>query len=268
VGVACANGIFPEYSFSSSRPDIGDFVAPNLASANPLAVLLNAQEEPVHDSSSGLFCAFNAGTTVVTISAGGLSASLPVTVQPGSVRRPCGTKPLKELPAKEQQVPTPVSQPQPTPAGASPTPVPVPLPAPPANPPAPSAKVAVPAFFLPAGSNGPLLAALPPPVPTPARPTPPGGTSSVTTPVEAPEKQEEKEEATESVSNQALSYDATEHEPASGYIIGIVLLAAFAGACARRRPRRDRREARIAPATISGIHSQRRMSDRGRRRGR
>ncbi len=40
---------------------------------------------------SGLFCALNAGQTTVTISSGGLSASLVVTVQEGSVRRPCGT---------------------------------------------------------------------------------------------------------------------------------------------------------------------------------
>ena len=31
VGTACANAIPPEYTFSSSRPEIGDFVEPNLA---------------------------------------------------------------------------------------------------------------------------------------------------------------------------------------------------------------------------------------------
>ena len=68
TGSQCANGIFPEYSFSSSRPDIGDFVEPNLASPDPRAVLLGPNEKPIHDPSSGLFCAYNAGSTVVTIS--------------------------------------------------------------------------------------------------------------------------------------------------------------------------------------------------------
>ncbi|MGP8241189.1 MAG: hypothetical protein ACLQQB_05415 [Solirubrobacteraceae bacterium] len=44
---------------------------------------------------------------------------------------------------------------------------------------------------------------MPPPVPTPARPTPPSGTSAVTSPVEMAEHEEEEESATESVSNQA-----------------------------------------------------------------
>ena len=53
---------------------------------------------------SGLFCAFNPGTTTVTIRAGGLSASLPVTVEAGSVREPCGTVPLKPRPLPETAV--------------------------------------------------------------------------------------------------------------------------------------------------------------------
>ncbi|HEY2181678.1 MAG TPA: hypothetical protein VGH09_08415, partial [Solirubrobacteraceae bacterium] len=40
VGTACANAIPPDYEFSSSRPEIGDFVAPNLATGNPESVLL------------------------------------------------------------------------------------------------------------------------------------------------------------------------------------------------------------------------------------
>ena len=78
VGSRCAGGIAPEYTFSSSREDIGDFVAPNLPTGNPRAVLPNAEGNPTHDPKSGLFCAYNAGTTVVTISAGGLSAMGPV----------------------------------------------------------------------------------------------------------------------------------------------------------------------------------------------
>jgi hypothetical protein len=94
---------------------------------------------------------------------------------------------------------------------------------------------------------------VPPPVPTPARPTPPSGTSAV----EAVEREEEEESAPESVSNQAVAYRAPEHEPSPAYVLGIVILAAFAGASVRRRPRRGRRELRVAPATISTMRAQR-----------
>ncbi len=48
------------------------------------------------DPTSGLLCPFNAGTTTITIRAGGLSYSTKVTVQAGSVLRPCGTPPGPE----------------------------------------------------------------------------------------------------------------------------------------------------------------------------
>ena len=96
---------------------------------------------------------------------------------------------------------------------------------------------AAPPFFLPAAPTAPLLAAVPAPVPTPARPTPPSGTSPVSEPVEAPEKEEEPESATESVSNQAVAYREGEHDPSPVYLIGVLVLAAFAGASIRRRPR-------------------------------
>ncbi len=107
----------------------------------------------------------------------------------------------------------------------------------------------------------PLPAIVSPPLPAAANPTPPSGTSAVTSPVEAAQKEEEQEEATESVSNQAVAYRAPEHEPSPAYLLGILLLAAFAGASGCRRPRRGRREVRVAPATISAIRSQRRMGN-------
>ncbi len=270
----CSTGIFPEYTFTSSRPDIGDFVKPNLALPGSLAVEQNAKGEPIPDSQSGLFCPYNAGKTIVTISAGGLSASLPVTVEAGSVRQPCGTQPLKERPEGQQSsaVPPPPA-PSPAPAGpvpASSSPPPVPLPAAPAiapaahapQPPAPHPPVFVP-LVAPAT---PLLAFVPPPVPTPARPTPPGGTSAVTSPVEMAEREEEHEEAPESVSNKALAYEQSEHEPSPAYVLGIVVLAAFAGASIRRRMRGGRRSVSVAPATITSMRAQRRLSPRSRRR--
>jgi hypothetical protein len=272
VGTACASAILPEYSFTSSRPDIGDFVAPNVASPDPHAVLLGANDKPIHDTASSLFCAYNAGTTVVTISAGGFSASLKVTVQAGSVRRPCGTQPLSELPSQQPAAaPAPPPAPAPAPAApapaTSPSPAPVPVPPAPATPPAahtpPPASAS---FFVPSLAPAPVLAVVPPPVPTPARPTPPSGTSPVTSPVEAPEREEEEEEATESVGNNAVAYRPAEHEPTPLYILGAIALAAFAGASARRRPRRGRREVRIAPATLSGSRAQQRIGAPRRRR--
>ena len=308
VGTACANGIFPEYTFTSSNPDIGGFVEENLAATDPHATPLqnakglpvldeprnakgeltpsgqfeeNRKGEPINEdgealprAQSALFCAYNAGTTIVTINAGGLSSSLPVTVQAGSVREPCGTVPLKHLPAASQTaaapVPPPAPAPAPAPAGPAPAPAPVPLPPPPATviPPAPVRPTPTPPppFFLPPPLAAPVLAFVPPPVPTPARPTPPSGTSAVTSPIEVAEHEEEEESATESVSNQALAYRASEHEPSPVYVLGIVLLAAFAGASvARRRPRRGRRELHVAPATLSGTRAQRRMDAERRR---
>jgi hypothetical protein len=271
VGAVCANGVFPEYTFSSSRTDFGDFVAPNLAAAgNPRAVLLGSNGQPIHDSSSGLFCAYNAGTTIVTISAGGLSSSMPVTVQAGSVRQPCGTQPLKELPISGQTVPPPAPAPAPTPAGSPPPAalpplVPVP-PAPLIASPAPPPRTPQPPFFVPAALPNVVLGIVPPPIPTPARPTPPSGTSAVTSPVEAPEREEEEQEATESVGNKAVAYHPAEHETSPLYVLGIVLLAAFAGASVRRRPSRGRRAVRVAPATITTSAAQRRMGDGRHRR--
>jgi hypothetical protein len=115
-----------------------------------------------------------------------------------------------------------------------------------------------PPLFLPLPAlTASLVPFVPPPVPTPARPTPPSGTSAVTSPVEVAQEEEEEEEAPESVSNKAVAYRSSEHEPAPEYILGIVILAAFAGA-AIRRPRRDARAARIAPATLSTARAQRR----------
>ena len=110
-----------------------------------------------------------------------------------------------------------------------------------------------------------LLPFVPLPLPTPARPTPPSGTSAVTSPVEAAEREEEEEEATESVGNNAVAYRAPDHEPSPAYLLGIVVLAAFAGASIRRRPRGGRRPARVAPATISTMRAQQRFSRDDRR---
>ena len=212
----CGTAVLPEYGFKSSDPEIGAFVKRNLGSNEQLAVLQNAEGRPILESESGsgaksgLFCAFNPGTTTVTITAGGWSASLPVTVQRGSVREPCGTVKLSNPPAEGSASIVPAPPLNPTPATApagSPSPVSFPPPPPPApGPLATPAQVGVAPFFVAAAPTAPVLAAVPPPVPTPARPSPPSGTSAVTSPVEAVEKEEEHEEAPESVSNQAVAY--------------------------------------------------------------
>jgi hypothetical protein len=268
-GVACETiALLPEYQFTSSNPKIGKFVESKEATGEPdVPVLSGANEEVKEDARSGLFCALNPGTTTVSISAGGRSASLPVTVEPGSVRRPCGTTPLEKQPVPQQSVlPPPSLAPSTAPTGAAPTPTPLPVPPPPTpvSPPAPRAPAPLlTPFFAPQVAPSFVPAFVPPPIPTPARPTPPSGTSAV----EAVEREEEEESAPESVSNQAVAYRAAEHEPSPVFVLGIVLLAAFAGASVRRRPRRGRREVRVAPATISGMRAQRRMSsERGRPR--
>lgn len=274
IGVSCNTGLLPEYTFSSSNPEVGKFVKQNTAAAGSEPTVLLEHDEPVPDPKSGLFCALNAGTTIVTISAGGLSSSLPVTVQRGSVRRPCGTTPLSE-PNVEQSVETPpVPAPAPAPAGPAPaasSPPPVPVPAPPPLPapapaPAPTPAAKAPTFFLPPTLSAPVLAFVPPPVPTPARPTPPSGTSAVTSPVEAAEKEEEHEEATEQVSNQAVAYRAEDHEPTSAYLLGVVVLGALAGVGVMRRPRRRRRGAQPATVTVSAKRTQERGPTERRRR--
>jgi hypothetical protein len=269
VGSACAEGLQPEYTFSSSNPSVGAFVEQDAAEPDGLQPMLGATGGPILETAgkSGLFCAFNPGTTTVTISAGGLSYSLPVTVQAGSVRQPCGTVPATKTPNVSQAVAAPPPPPAPAPAGAAPTsssaPLSLPLPPPPlAATPRPAVHPTPPPYFLTPVPPGYLLAFVPPPVPTPARPTPPSGTSAVTSPVEAAEREEESEAAPESVSNEAVAYSAPEHEPSPAYILGIVVLAAFAGVSIRKRPRRRGRRVQIAPATISTMRSQRQLAPR------
>ncbi|HVY77502.1 MAG TPA: hypothetical protein VG898_03250, partial [Solirubrobacterales bacterium] len=106
-GARCATALFPEYSFTSSDPDIADFVKVDPASLNPRSVLLGKNDKPISDPHSGLLCAFNAGTATVTVKAGGLAYSQKVTVQAGSVQRPCGTVPLRNPPSRQPQLAAP-----------------------------------------------------------------------------------------------------------------------------------------------------------------
>ena len=85
----CSGCIGPSYSFTSSNPIVGNFVAPS-GPGSPFPKL-SATGATTPSSSSGLFCAFNGGTTTVSVTSGVLTSSLTVTVAPGGYGPPCGT---------------------------------------------------------------------------------------------------------------------------------------------------------------------------------
>ena len=211
-GTGCGTGIFPEYRFSSSRPDVANFVAVEKSSANPRSVLLAANGKPTADPTSGLLCAFNAGTTTVTLEAGGFAYSTVVTVQPGSVQRPCGTVPLENLvvgapksrprllpptetarqDSNRRRAPCRRRRPRPcrrrstrrspvTGDAVAHAPPPPPIPPP--------------TSFTSTPTLAPIVPIVPPPPPPAVEPTPPSGTSPVTQPAFSPEPEEEEEAA-------------------------------------------------------------------------
>jgi hypothetical protein len=258
----CSARIVPEYSFVSSDPDIADFVRQDPASTNLRKPFLDADDKVVTDNSSGLLCTFNAGTTTVTVSAGGFSYSEQVTVLGGSVQRPCGTRPLRPdrfkraaaVAAPPAPPPPPNSPPGSPPVNFSP-PAPPAAPAPPApqpSPPQPPPPPQPPAF-LPA-STPPLAvvpAIVPPPPPPIVRPLPPGGAPARVYQVE---REEEEEAATEE--SQAFARYEGGGRGEGGlvvppYLLAFVLLAALAGASVRGDPGGRPNRARAAPA-VSG----------------
>jgi hypothetical protein len=254
----CATRLNPEYSFVSSDPDIADFVRQDPASTNLRKPFLDAGDRVVTDSRSGLLCPFNAGTTTVTVSAGGFSYSEQVTVQGGSVQRPCGTRPLRPDRFKRANTVAPPPAPPPppnnppgsppvnfsppAPPAAAPPPPPAPHPAPPNPPPPPQ-----PPAFLPASipALAVVPAVVPPPPPPIVRPLPPGGAPARTYQVE--EKREE-EAATEE--SQAFSrYDSRDEGfTVPPYLLALVLLAALVGATVRGGPGARPNRTRPAPA--------------------
>lgn len=253
LGANCSQFIAPEYTFTSSNPKVGDFVEQDPSSINPRAVL-QVNGKTVHDSSSGLFCAYNAGTTTVTLTTGGLSYSEQVTVEAGSVEQPCQTVPLLNAPtAEESQSPPTVVQPTPTESPPTTEPFLALTPPPPPAAPTPvvhhrASPAQIPAALLaPAALLTPLRAALPPPPPQAARPTPPSGTSAV----EALEREREEQGAVDVVHNAAV-YEPDGHALPPWSALALLVIAAAIGASVRRRrPDRSPAAARanIAPHT-------------------
>jgi hypothetical protein len=244
-GAGCSTGLLPEYTFSSSNPDIGDFVEPDPASPEGTTVLQGTNGKPIPDAHSGLFCPYNAGTTTVTVQTGGLAYSEQITVLSGSVEQPCGTAPLRNPPAPVQHatLPVPLPAPAPTPA-VTPNGVVPPPPVPPPPPPAPVPVVhhahphpsLLPAVPLVPAQLYPILPIVPPPAPSPARPTPPSGTAQVSQTVGVAEHEREEERATEMAHHMA-AYEHPEESPLPTWPLGLILIAAAAGVGMRRRSR-------------------------------
>ena len=249
----CSTKLSPEYSFRSSDPDIGDFVKQDPQSTNLRKPFLARNDKPVTDSQSGLFCAFNAGTTTVTVSAGGLAYSQAVRVLPGSVQRPCGTRPLDPSRFRRQPSGAPTAPPPPAPAPGGEPPVSFQPPAPPvAAVPPPAAKPQPkPPFVESVPPQQESLLFLPPvplPVPPPAiRPSPPSGGLG-----RAVEKQREDEVAPEE-SNAFARYHPDDGGVPAGFVVAMLVLAAFAGATIRGG-RRGRGTRRPAPVTVTSSY--------------
>ena len=262
-GAPCAAEIPPEYAFTSSRPDVANFVKVDPVSSSARAVFLGKDGKPVADASSGLLCAFNAGSTVITVTAGGLTYSVPITVQKGSVQRPCGTVPLTDRPVQPQVAPPPAAPlPNQTPTFTD-GPGTLPPPQLPTTPPVVQPPLAQPTpsptptpttpFFMPTPVLTPIVAIVPPPPPPAVQTTPPSGTSPVTQAATSPEPEEEEEAAIESAHHMA----ALKREPRTPFVLesgddsgqsrviyavpALILFLAVAGAATfRPRGRHDR----------------------------
>ncbi|HEX5376660.1 MAG TPA: hypothetical protein VFW48_10945 [Solirubrobacterales bacterium] len=255
LAAGCSARITPEYSFTSSDPDIADFVKQDPASTNLRKPFLDASDKVVTDNSSGLLCPFNAGTTTVTVSSGGFSYSEQVTVLGGSVQRPCGTRPLRPdrfkraaaVAAPPAPPPPPNSPPGSPPVNFSPPPPP-PAPAPPSQPqpPVPPAPLPQPFLIPPAPPLGVVPAIVPPPPPPIVRPMPPGGAPARTYQVEEKREEEAAIEESKAFSRYEADSDGLTVPP---YLLGLVLIAALAGASVRGGPgARHRTRPTPAPA--------------------
>ncbi len=274
LSAPCPGRLEPEHRFASSDPDIADFVRRDPASDNLRKPLLDPQtDKPIPDSTSNLLCAFNAGTTTVTLEAGGLRTAAPVTVQAGSVQRPCGTVPLNPSRFSPRPAPTrPSEQPEPPPPPPGP-PAETPLPtfAPPALPPLlplamlPAPRpVRPPPPLLPAVLAAPLVAIFPPP-PVSGRPIPPSTSapvpvsSSVIQTAGAAQKEKEEEAAVET-ENAFSRYepDADQRIP-GGLIYAAVVVLALAGAGIRGAGRGGRRPIAVPARAANRSFDRRRI---------
>jgi hypothetical protein len=263
----CANRINPEYNFTSSDPDIADFVRQDPASTNLRKPFLDGNDKVVTDNSSGLLCPFNAGTTTVNVSAGGFSYSEKVTVLGGSVQRPCGTRPLRPdrfkrastVAAPPAPPPPPGSPPGSPPLDFAPPPPPPPAaaPTPPQTPPPPNPPAPPPDPFIPlaVGLAATVPAIVPPPAPPIVRPLPPGGAPARTYQVEERREEEAALEESQAFSRREPDEDRLTVPP---YLLGLVLIAALVGASVRGGPGARPRTRRVPAPAMTRAESTRR----------
>ena len=255
----CAARLEPEYAFVSSDPDIADFVKQDPRSTNLRKPYQDENGKVVTDNSSGLMCPFNAGTTTVTVSAGGYSFSETVRVQAGSVQQPCGTRPLRpDRFTRATPGTAPPAPPPPVAPGGSPpvdfvppalppaavptvTPTPTPTPTTPTVPFDPI----LPAATIPPAAAVPAI--VPPPPPPIVRPLPPGGV-----PARIYQVEETREEEAAIEESQAFSrYSAGLEEGGRvvpPYLLGLVVILALAGAATVRAGPGARRGRRLRPS--------------------
>jgi hypothetical protein len=204
----CAGCTPPSYTFASSNPSIGDFVVPS-GSGSSFPFIDPQTGRPDQSSTSGLFCAYNSGKTVVSLTVGLLTYRLPVTVTAGGFGPPCGTVVQAGVPpvivTSVGSAPSTATPPPPAPAPAAATPAPLPplLAPPPAPAPMPTPVPAPPA---PAP-----LAIVPPPAGV-VQPVPPGG-ATAQQPASAPRREKARKHASQS----AFSMRPAGNDPASWF---------------------------------------------------
>jgi hypothetical protein len=254
AGSGCAGRLEPEVTFTSSDPDIANFVRQDPQSTNPRKPFVDPKtDKPVSDPTSGLLCAFNSGTTTISVAAGGLTYSTQLTVRGGSVLRPCGTVPLspQHLPVQRASAAVaatpPAAQPQPSPPASVVAPVPVPVPAR-----LPSPVASPPVVVPPAATLAPTFGTVLPPPSLSPRPIPPSGTSpvssptSVTQPATKVEEHREEELAPEQQQSAVRYVHGSGNTLPPGSALALLLAAGLIGAGVRSQIQRRDRGQRLA----------------------
>ena len=241
----CSGCIGPSYRFRSADPTIGNFVVPS--GPGSIFPKLDSNGQAIPSASSGLFCGFNSGTTTISVTSGLLTASLPVTVDPGDIGRPCGTvfRPGVQrviiVPSTSQvtqtQAPGGTGTPPPPPAtsplgnvlpkitlSVPPLPLPEPHPLPK---PKPNAEPIQQVEYEPAPVPPPAQVFTPvlavPPVPPAAQPIPPGGAATSSAPSAARRREKARKQA-----KQSAFVTRPTDVPAQDWFYGAVGIAALA----------------------------------------
>ncbi len=256
----CSTRLNPEYRFTSSDPDIGDFVLQDPNSTQSAQAAAGRDDKPSWTPARACFCAFNAGTTTVTVAAGGLTYAQRVRVLGGSVQRPCGTVPLR--PDRFRRAPAAGAATPPPAAGPGQSQPPVSFTAPPPPVPAPQSAPGTGPPLLPGGAAGAQPRDLPASDraagPAPGDPAEPAERRhGPGLPVQA------RGGARARGATGLLALQADQGDFPAGYVFGAIVLAALAGATIFAGPRaRDRR----VNAAMAGVRAYESNREIGRNR--